>query len=82
MVKSITYAPIFQRKFKKIDKSYSEGIKKLIKKIIENPEIGKPMQYERKDTREVYLSPFRLSYSYDIKTDVLTLLNIYHKDEQ
>ena len=57
-------------------------IKKLIRKIIDVPEIGKPMRYFRKGTREVYVSPFRLSYEFDKEKDLLTFLNIYHKDEQ
>ena len=28
----------------------------------ENPELGKPMRYGRKGTRELYIAPFRLSY--------------------
>ena len=39
-------------------------IKKQIDKIIENPEVGKPMRFSRKGTREVYVSPYRLSYLY------------------
>ena len=82
MVKNITHAPIFQKKFERLDKSYSERVKKLIIKIIEHPEIGKPMRYDKKGSREVYLSPFRLSYNYDLFTEHLTFLNRYHKDEQ
>jgi tetratricopeptide (TPR) repeat protein len=40
--------------------SLKEKVKKQIKKILEFPEIGKPMRYVRKDSREVYISPFRL----------------------
>jgi len=40
------------------------------------------MQNNRKGTREVYISPFRLSYSYNLNEKVLTLLDFYHKDEQ
>jgi len=52
----------------------------LIKKIIDNPEVSKPMRFGRKGTKEVYLPPFRLSYSYDKEQDILYLLDIYHKD--
>lgn len=38
------------------------------------------MRYARKGTREVYISPFRLSYKYE--NNVLTFLDLYHKDEQ
>ena len=77
-----TYAPKFQKTFKKLDNSLKIQIKKLVNKIIENPEIGKPMKYNRKGTREVYAGSFRLSYSYDKNVDELIFLTIYHKDEQ
>ena len=82
MVKNITYLSKFSDKVKRLDGSYKERIKKVIQKIVENTEIGKPMMYERKGTREVYLAPHRLSYTYDIKADHLYFLNLYHKDEQ
>ena len=55
-------------------------IKQIIK-IKDNPEIGKPMRYHRKGTREIYVSPYRLSYM--IKSnDLIYILDLYHKDEQ
>ncbi|MFH1324034.1 MAG: type II toxin-antitoxin system RelE/ParE family toxin [Nanoarchaeota archaeon] len=57
-------------------------IKKHVEKIIDNPEIGKPMRYGRKGTREVYVSPYRLAYSYDPSEGKIIFLDIYHKDEQ
>lgn len=73
----------FKRTFCKIkDMSVRERIEKLIIKIKNNPEIGKPMMHNRKGTREVYLPPFRLSYAYDKIRDVLIILDFYHKDEQ
>ena len=82
MIKEVIRAPRFVRAIKQLDKSYLERVEKLIIKIIQNPEIGKPMRYARKGTREVYLGSFRLSYAYDLSTEILTFLDIYHKDEQ
>ena len=70
----------FIRKMK--DNSIKERVKKLAKKIVENPEIGKPMMHDRKGTREVYLKPFRLSYSYLKNENKLVFIDIYHKDNQ
>ena len=64
------------------DNSLKIKIQKQINKIIENPEIGKPMRYNRKGTREVYVNPFRLSYAYLQKENKIILLDFYHKDEQ
>ena len=64
MVK-INFHSIFEKKIGKIKDK--QKIKKQIAKIIENPEIGKPMRYTRKDTREIYIGSFRLSYFYSLE---------------
>ena len=64
------------------NKTDEERVEKKIVKIIANPEIGKPMRFARKGTREVYLGSFRLSYSYNKEEDKLIFFNLYHKDEQ
>jgi len=78
----VEFAPRFKKKFEKIDKSFKIKLDKLLKKIIENPRIGKPMMYDRKKTREVYMKPFRVSYSFENSTLILYFLDIYHKDGQ
>jgi len=40
------------------------------------------MRYDRKGTREVYVSPFHLTYLYEKNKDRVILLSLYHKDEQ
>jgi len=55
---------------------------KLIRKLMENPNTGKPMKYDRRGTREVYLKPFRLSYFYSQQESRITLLDLYHKKKQ
>lgn len=73
----------FEKTIDKIkDNALKIKIKKQIKKIIENPEIGKPMKYNRKGTREVYISPLRLSYVYLKEEGKIIFLDLYHKDEQ
>ncbi|MEK6890220.1 MAG: type II toxin-antitoxin system RelE/ParE family toxin [Nanoarchaeota archaeon] len=82
MVKEIIRTESFINRLKKIDRSYLDRVEKLVIKIISNPEIGKPMKFDRKETREVYVSPFRLVYFYDKNSDILYFLDFYHKDEQ
>ena len=82
MVKEVERSPNFIKQVNKLDKSYSDRIDKIIIKVIENPEIGKPMRFDRKGTREVYIKPFRLSYAYKKVQDVIIILDFYHKDEQ
>ncbi len=82
MVKEVIRSDNFLYQLKKLDKSIFGSIHKLIVKIMNNPEIGKPMRYDRKGTREVYAGSFRLSYAYDKEKDILYFLDVYHKDEQ
>ncbi len=82
MVQEVIRTDNFSRELNKIDKSFLDRVEKLIIKIINNPEIGKPMRYNRIGTREVYLPPFRLNYIYNKSRDILIFLDIYHKDEQ
>lgn len=66
------------------DAEVQKSIKNKIKKIVENPEIGKPMRNVRKGTREVYFlgGSFRISYNYYKEQDLIEFLDFYHKDEQ
>ena len=83
MVIQVDYSPNFTRIIQKIkDAALKEKVKGQIRKIIENPEAGKPMRFERKGTRELYVAPFRLSYAYLKEESKIVLLDLYHKDEQ
>ena len=82
MVKT-AHNPNFVRAFSKIKhKGFQEQIIKVIEKIKKDPEVGKPMRFNRKGTREVYISPYRLSYAYLKEEDRIIFLDLYHKDEQ
>lgn len=59
-----------------------ERVLKQINKVIANPEIGKPMSYRRKGTREVYVKPFRLSYLFIRQKNKVVFLDLYHKKKQ
>ena len=77
----------FDKKFKVIfsklkDELLRTKIKKQIKKISENPEIGKPMKNVRKGTREIYIKPYRLSYIYFPEKNLVYVLDLYHKKFQ
>ena len=73
----------FLKKIHKIkDASVKERVKNQIKKRLEDPEIGKPMRYARKGTRELYMGSFRLSYAYSDDEDKIIFLDLYRKDEQ
>lgn len=83
MVKIVEKTDEFVKTIKKIkDFASKEKIEKQVRKILENPEVGNPMMYARKGTRETYLAPFRISYAYVQAEDKVIFLDIYHKDEQ
>jgi mRNA-degrading endonuclease RelE of RelBE toxin-antitoxin system len=80
-VVNVIFDSNFKKEFKRIkDHLVKEKIIKQVAKIKDNPEIGKPMRYARKGTRELYIKPFRLSYKYEQNT--IYLLDLYHKDIQ
>ena len=80
---NVDYGNHFLKVFEKIkDAALKSRVKKQIEKIVDNPEVGKPMMHSRKGTREVYVSPYRLSYSYLRDEDKVLFLDLYHKDEQ
>ena len=60
----VIYTDKFEKEFRKADTSVKEKAIKQIKKIVENPEIGKPLRYNLKGERTVYVKPFRIIYSY------------------
>lgn len=77
----------FDKNFVKIfsrlkDNSLRKKIQKQIYKISKNPHVGKPMKSIRKGTRELYIKPFRLSYLYNLKEDIVYILDFYHKRKQ
>jgi len=79
----VDFEPLFEKSVKKIkNNSLKIQVKKQIKKIITSPIMGKPMRYSKKGTREVYVNPFRLSYTYIEQENKIVFLNFYHKDEQ
>ncbi|HLC52950.1 MAG TPA: type II toxin-antitoxin system RelE/ParE family toxin [Candidatus Nanoarchaeia archaeon] len=80
---NVVFDDHFQRTISKIkDAEVQKSIKNKIRKIVEDPEIGKPMRNVRKGTREVYAGHFRLSYNYHKERETIEFLDFYHKDEQ
>ena len=74
---------VFLKKVHRIkDNSVKGQVKSQIKRVLENPEIGKPMKHARKGTRELYTGSFRLSYVYLKSENKVVFLDLYHKDNQ
>ena len=76
----ITFSDGFKKGFKKIkDKGMKGRAIKQIKKIIENPSTGKPLRYNLKGERSIYVKPYRLIYA--IRKAEIVLLRVRHRDE-
>jgi mRNA interferase RelE/StbE len=70
----------FLKEFEKIkDKSTKDKLIKHIDKILENPNIGKPLTHDLKGERSVHIKPFRLIYV--CENDKITLLRFEHRKE-
>lgn len=77
------FSSAFKKKFSKIkDEALRVRVRKQIKKLKARPKAGKPMKNLRRGTRELYVSPFRLSYLHIETEDRIVFLDLYHKDEQ
>lgn len=80
---TVAYEPHFEKTIRKIeDAQLKDRVKQQMLKIIGDPAVGKSMRYCRKQTREVYIPLFRLSYFYDRDAGTIVFLALYHKDEQ
>ncbi len=76
MIKRIIRSPIFLKQTKKLDDFTLKKLKKQIKKILENPIVGKPLKYMRGE-RSLYVRPFRLIYA--VRDEDLILLKFGHR---
>ncbi len=75
----VIYTEKFEREFKKADNSMKDKIKKQIKKVIENPMVGKPLKYDLKGERTIYVKPFRIIYSF--LNNTIYFLRFEHRKE-
>ncbi len=74
----LIYTDEFKGDLKKIrDKKIQTRIKKIVQKILENPEIGKPLGYELFSLRSVRIPPFRVLYEF--KSDIIILHKFEHR---
>lgn len=76
----IRFSDQFNKIYSKLDNQTKRKVLKQIEKLEENPFAGKPMKYDKKGSRELYIKPFRLSYV--MQTNLILINDLYHKDEQ
>jgi mRNA-degrading endonuclease RelE of RelBE toxin-antitoxin system len=68
---------VFKRISRK-DKPLLERIEYQLAKILEHPELGKPLRYGMKNQRRVHIGSFVLSY--EIENDIIRVLDFDHHD--
>jgi len=73
----IIYTDKFEKEVKKLDSSIKIKVIKQIEKIIQEPKIGKPLRYDLKGERTIYVKPYRIIYSFDKNT--ITFLRVQHR---
>jgi len=60
-----------------LDKGLRERFYKGLEKLVVNPSIGKPLQYDFKGCRRVRIDPFRVIYK--VKEDTIFVLAFEHR---
>ncbi len=76
----VIYTEEFKRDMKKVkDKKIQNRIKKMIKKIRDNPGVGKPLRYDLFGLRSVQIPPFRILY--ELRDDLIILHKFEHRKE-
>jgi addiction module RelE/StbE family toxin len=80
VISQIVWSNKFKKQVTKIkDNKLKEKLQKHIQNIIEYPELGKPLRYDLKGERIIYIKPYRLIYAYQGTT--LYLLRFEHRKE-
>jgi mRNA-degrading endonuclease RelE of RelBE toxin-antitoxin system len=76
----VEYSRSFDKAIRKIrDAALKDNVKSQIVKIITAPEIGKPLRYNLKGERTLYVKPYRIIYSYN--NDLISFLVFEHRDD-
>ena len=76
MVAKVTRSPLFIKQIKNLDSFLLKKIQKQIDKILDNPNVGKPLTYSMGE-RTLYIKPFRLIYA--VRGDEIILLKFEHR---
>ncbi len=80
VISQVVWSDKFRKEVTKIkDNKLKEKLQKQIENIIDSPELGKPLRYDLKGERTIYIKPYRLIYAY--QGMVLYLLRFEHRKE-
>ena len=80
VISQIVWSDKFKKEVSKIkDSKLKERLQNQIQKIVECPELGKPLRYDLKGERTIYVKPYRLIYAY--QGAILYLLRFEHRKQ-
>ena len=80
VISQIVWSDKFKKGISKIkDSKLKERLQNQIQKIVECPDLGKPLRYDLKGERTIYVKPYRLIYVY--QGAVLYLLRFEHRKQ-
>lgn len=75
----VEIADSLRRELNKSEKKLLGMFEKQVKKIVADPEVGKPLRYGLRGERSVRVGKFRLVYA--VKEDRVVLLRLMHRKE-
>jgi mRNA-degrading endonuclease RelE of RelBE toxin-antitoxin system len=80
VISQIVWSDKFKKEVSKIkDGNLKQRLQSQIQKIAECPEIGKPLRYDLKNERNIYVKPYRLIYAY--QGTIFYLLRFEHRKQ-
>lgn len=77
-ITEVVWTQKFEQDFKKIKhRTIQDQLEKQIRKIVSNPNFGKPLRYDLKGEWTTYIRPYRLIYK--VEGNKLILLRFEHR---
>ena len=74
----IVWTKKFEREVRKLgDRSVKSRVRNVVQKIIEDPELGKPLRFELRGERSIRVLSYRLIYA--VEANTLYLLRFEHR---
>ena len=69
--------PGLLKEIRKLDRGLKERFYKAIERLVRNPDVGKPLQYDFKGCRRMRIDPFRIVYK--VKEDTVFIVAFDHR---
>lgn len=69
--------PGLLKEIRKLDRGLKERFYNAIERLVRNPKVGKPLQYDYKGCRRMRIDPFRIVYK--VKEDTVFIVAFDHR---